>query len=260
MVRNEYKSNHNKNKDQHVYQKLRVGVVIPAYNEAHAIAHVVNSLFNLYLHDQAVIDSIVVCDNHSSDKTAAIAKAAGAIVTTEYQRGYGAACQSAIRALPDIDVIVFVDGDAADDISDVPKLLEEIAHDHDLVIGSRKKLAVQGALLLQQRIANWCITKIMTWLWGRSFTDLGPMRAVRYAAYKCLHMQDLNYGWTVEMQIKAVQLNLNIKEIDVHYHRRIGYSKISGSWRGFIAAIKICSTIFKFKFSPKNHSDKQLKE
>ena len=166
-----------------MYHGKTIGVVIPAHNEAPSIAAVINDLQSL----GDVVDHIVVCDNASSDGTADIAAAAGATVTSEPQKGYGAACLKALAVLPDVDWIVFVDGDRAMDAKDLPRLLDELAEGAQLVIGSRT-LGEQagrletGALTPHQRSGNWLAAAILSAIWLRSrkekVTDLGPFRAI----------------------------------------------------------------------------------
>lgn len=209
----------------------RVGVVIPALNEEAAIGRVIGDI-------PPWVDEIVVADNGSSDNTVDVAKAAGASVVIEYRRGYGAACQAGIGALGPVDVVVFVDGDYSDDPQEMDAVVDPIVVGAaDLVIGSRVMgRSERGALMPQQRFGNWLACRLMRLFFGVSYTDLGPFRAIRADAMKRLGMQDQNYGWTVEMQIKASQLSLLSLEVPVTYRVRIGVSKISGTVRGTIMA------------------------
>ena len=209
----------------------RIGVVIPAQNEEHAIARVIEDI-------PFWVDDIIVADNGSSDKTAEIARAAGAIVVYEPKSGYGAACLKGIAALPPVDVIVFADGDYADYVEDMAELVDPILHGRaDLVIGSRALGKCQaGSLTAPQIFGNWLATRLIALLWSQQFTDLGPFRAIRSDALKALEMADQNYGWTVEMQIKAAKTGLKCREVPARYRQRIGVSKVSGTIRGTLLA------------------------
>lgn len=184
---------------------------------------------------------VTIVDNGSTDDSADVARVYGARVVREVQRGYGAACLAGIAALDRpaaTDTIVFMDGDASDDVSDLPRLVTPIqAGAADLVIGSRTLgRADHGALAPHARFGNWLATAMIYRKTGVRFTDLGPLRAIRYEALCRLQMRDTNYGWTVEMQLKAVRLSLRVVEVPVHYRRRIGRSKISGTVTGSMRA------------------------
>jgi glycosyltransferase involved in cell wall biosynthesis len=221
---------------------VTVDVVIPALNEAESIGLVLASL------PRPPIRRAVVCDNGSSDRTAEIAEDHGAMVVREPRRGYGSACLRALRALnvDPPDVVLFLDADRSDDPDDTSAVLEPIlAGRADLVIGSRVLGTREpGALTPQSRIGNWIATRLIGWLYGVRYTDLGPFRAIRYASLAALHMRDPDFGWTVEMQVKAARARLRSEEVPVRYRRRIGRSKISGTLSGATAAgIKILGTI-----------------
>jgi glycosyltransferase involved in cell wall biosynthesis len=218
----------------------RIGVVIPARDEERAIATVVAAI-------PAWVDSIVVADNGSRDRTAEVARAAGARVVSEPRTGYGAACLAAIAALPEVDIVVFADGDNSDHPEDMADLADPIiAGRADLVIGSRVLgVAERGALSPQQRWGNWLATRLIRLFWGARFTDLGPFRAISRDALDRLAMADRTWGWTVEMQIKSAEHGLRAIEVPVRYRRRIGVSKISGTVLGVArAGAKILSIIF----------------
>lgn len=218
----------------------RIGVIIPARDEERAIGQVILAI-------PSWIDVVLVADNGSQDKTAAVARAAGATVVHEPEAGYGAACLAGIAALPPVDIVVFVDGDNSDYPEDMADLVDPIlAGRADLVIGSRVLgTAEKGALTPQQRWGNWLATRLIQLIWGVRFTDLGPFRAVARPALECLGMTDRTFGWTVEMQIKAAEQGLSAIEVPVRYRRRIGVSKISGTVRGVVmAGTKILSIIF----------------
>ena len=221
---------------------MTVDAVIPALNEAGAVALVLDAL------PRPLVRRIVVCDNGSTDDTAAIARAHGAIVVREPRRGYGAACLKALAALEadPPDVVLFLDADLSDDPADAGRILEPILDGRaDLVIGSRTLGTREpGALTPQARFGNWLATRLLLALYGVRFTDLGPFRAIRYRSLLDLDMRDRDFGWTVEMQIKAARSGLRAAEVPAHYRRRIGRSKISGTLLGSVrAAIKILGTI-----------------
>ncbi len=227
----------------------RVGVIIPAYNEEASLP--------LVLRDLPDVGRVVVVDNASTDATARVAREAGATVVDEPRRGYGSACLAGIRALsPWADathgepaVIVFLDGDYADHPDWLSRMVEPVmAGRADLVLGARTAdLREPGAMPPQSVYGNHLACFLMRLLWGVSFRDLGPFRAIRSDALQKLGMEDTNYGWTVEMQIKAVIAGLRILEIPVPYRCRIGTSKISGTVIGTIkAGTKILATIARY--------------
>ncbi len=223
-------------------QDAVIGVVIPALNEERAIARVIADI-------PSWVDRIVVVDNGSHDRTGEVAREAGAEVAVEGERGYGAACQKGIDALPTADVIVFLDGDYSDHPDEMARLVDPIVSgEADFVIGSRVRGTLQpGALTPQQRLGNWLACRLMRLIWGIRYTDLGPFRAIRSDALQRLEMADRNYGWTVEMQIKAAELGLATLEVPVNYRPRIGVSKVSGTVKGTVlAGAKILSTIARF--------------
>lgn len=217
----------------------RVSVVIPALNEAQAIEKVLAAV-------PAWVDEIVVADNGSTDNTAELARASGARIVSEPEKGYGAACQAGLGAVSAPDVIVFLDADFSDHPDEMHRLVDPITRgEADLVIGSRVLgNAEAGALTPQQRFGNWLATRLIRLIWGQRFTDLGPFRAIRRSSLDELQMTDRDFGWTVEMQIKAAQKGLRCREQPVSYRRRIGHSKISGTLMGtFRAGRKILALI-----------------
>ncbi len=227
-------------------ENSKVAVIIPALNEEAAIGGVVAAI-------PAWVDDIVVVDNGSTDATAAMARDKGARVIREPRRGYGAACLAGLAALTDPDIIVFMDGDASDVPWEMALLVDPIIQGQaDLVIGSRVLGAREpGALTPQARFGNWLACRLMYLFWGKKYTDLGPFRAIRRPSLAGLDMQDRDYGWTVEMQVKAVRRGLRVGEAPVSYRRRIGASKISGTARGVLGAgTKILYIIFREAFPP----------
>ncbi|MCB0514581.1 MAG: glycosyltransferase family 2 protein [Chitinophagales bacterium] len=229
--------------------KTNIYVLIPAYNEEKAIGKVIAAL------PKTLLREVVVVNNASTDHTAQVAAQAGATVLLENEKGYGAACLRGLAYLAEKkpplapDIVVFIDGDYSDYPEELPLLVAPIVQNtHDLVIGSRNLgTSEKGALTPQQLFGNWLATRLLRLLYKVQFTDLGPFRAIAYDKLRALHMQDRNYGWTVEMQAKAAQKGLRCTEIAVRYRPRIGTSKISGTLKGTIlAGYKILWTIFKY--------------
>jgi glycosyltransferase involved in cell wall biosynthesis len=204
-------------------------VVIPALDEEVALPHVLAEI------PRDRVRRVVVCDNGSRDRTAEVARAAGAIVVHEPRRGYGAACARALDELrlDPPDVVVFLDGDRSDRPGEMIALLDAIQRGADLAIGSRVLGARErGALTVQQRVGNAIACRLLRVLYGARFTDLGPFRAIRWDVLERMNMRDRGYGWTVEMQIKAARARLAYVEAPVSYRRRLGTSKISGTISG----------------------------
>ena len=195
----------------------------------------------------SVVDQIIVGDNGSTDATAAIAKASGAMVVEEPERGYGAACLAALAAPVEKDIIVFVDGDHSVVPQELPTLLNPLFDGADLVIGSRTLgNCEKGALSVPQEIGNKLAIALLRLLWRGKVTDLGPFRAITQQALTAIQMSDRKFGWTVEMQIRALQLSLTSAEVPVSTRQRIGKSKISGTVSGVLgAAHGILGTIGK---------------
>lgn len=222
-------------------------VIIPAFNESQSIGKVVRAI------PKDIIRHVVVCDNHSTDDTAAQAARAGAVVVHQPLRGYGHACLAGIEYVKNTyplappDIVVFMDGDFSDYPEELPRLISPILAGQDMVIGSRVTgRAAPGSLTLPQRFGNWLATRLIRLFFGVRYTDLGPFRAIRWDILMNLDMQDKTYGWTVEMQVKAAKQNLQSCEVPVSYRKRIGKSKVSGTVKGtFMAGYKILWTIFK---------------
>jgi glycosyltransferase involved in cell wall biosynthesis len=219
-----------------------VDAVIPALNEAASIGRV------LSLIPSPPVRRVVVADNGSTDDTAAVARAHGATVVAEPRRGYGAACLRALGALraDPPDVVLFLDADLSDDPTEAALVLGPILEGRaDLVIGSRELGDHEpGALTPHARFGNWLATRLLRALYGARYTDLGPFRAIRYASLMDLGMKDRDYGWTIEMQVKAARRGLRHVEVPVRYRRRVGRSKISGTIMGSArAGLTILGTI-----------------
>ena len=216
-------------------------IIIPALNEQAAIGKVVCSVKNR-------VDQVIVVDNGSTDRTAEEATRAGADVVFAEPAGYGRACLAGVAAASDADLYIFMDGDGADDPNDLDALITPILlREVDFVVGSRATgSAEHGALTLPQRLGNSLAAVLMKLFWGGSFSDLGPFRAIERKAYERLNMRAETFGWTVEMQVRALKLGLKCHEVPVSYRRRIGVSKISGTVKGVImAGTYILGTIFK---------------
>jgi glycosyltransferase involved in cell wall biosynthesis len=216
----------------------KIAVVIPALDEERAIGRVVDAI-------PGWVDEIVVVDNRSADDTAKVAAEHGARVVSEPKRGYGAACRAGVDSLAPPgrsgapDVVVFVDGDFSDDPTEMGALLAPILeHGVDLVIGSRTLgRRERGSLTVQQRFGDALSCALIRLLYGTRYTDLGPFRAISHAALEALDLDDLGYGWTVQMQVRAARHGLRIAEVPVSYRRRAaGRSKVSGTIRGVLGA------------------------
>jgi len=217
-------------------------VIIPAFNEARAIAQVIGDI------PDGWADEVVVVNNASTDETEDNARAAGATVVTEERRGYGFACLRGIEyaKAKQPDVVVFLDGDYSDHPEEMTRLVGPIAEDEaDFVVGSRIRGDTEpGALLPQAQVGNRLACTLMEQIWGVTYTDLGPFRAIRFRDLMALDMQDETFGWTIEMQIKAAEAGLRIQEVPVSYRRRVGVSKITGTVTGTVkASAKILWTI-----------------
>ncbi|WP_166967168.1 glycosyltransferase family 2 protein [Yeosuana marina] len=223
-----------------------IKVIIPAYNEEDSIANVINDI-------PKIVNEIIVVNNNSNDDTAKNATNAGATVLTETRKGYGYACLKGMDYIANQsikpEIIVFLDGDYSDYPEELTKLVQPIINDNiDLVIGARvKQLRESNSMTPQQVFGNWLATFLMKLIYGARFTDLGPFRAIKYQKLVDLHMEDKTYGWTVEMQLKALKQKLSYIEVPVKYKQRIGVSKVSGTLKGSIfAGFKILGWIFKY--------------
>lgn len=223
-----------------------IDVIIPAHNEEASIDKVIHDI------PKDIIRHIVVCDNASTDRTAEVAQNAGAIVVEELAPGYGAACLKGMdyiaRQDRHPDILVFIDGDYSDYPEQMTALLAPITEQrYDMVIGSRVLGDLEkGSMTPAQLFGNWLATNLIRLIYKYEFTDLGPFRAIRYSKLMELNMEDRNFGWTVEMQVKAAKYQLKCVEVGVDYRKRIGKSKISGTIKGTIlAGHKILWTIFK---------------
>lgn len=224
---------------------LQVIVIIPAFNEARAIGHVVGDI------PAELVTEVVVVNNASTDETARNARAAGATVLREERTGYGFACLRGLEYARSRqpDVVVFLDGDFSDHPDEMPRLLDPIvAGEADFVLGSRILGDREpGAMLPQAIIGNRVACLAMRLIWNARYTDLGPFRAIRFDALEALGMTDETFGWTIEMQIKAARTGLRYMEVPVSYRRRVGISKVTGTVSGTLkASAKILWTIWRY--------------
>jgi glycosyltransferase involved in cell wall biosynthesis len=225
-----------------------IKVIIPAYNEQNSIAKVIKDI-------PKIVDEIIVISNNSTDDTEINAQNAGATVLIERLKGYGYACLKGMdyiaKQKTKPEIVVFLDGDYSDYPEQLTEIIDPIIKNNiDFVIGSRiKELREVGSMTPQQIFGNWLATFLMKLFFGARFTDLGPFRAIKYNKLLNLKMEDKTYGWTVEMQLKALKQKLNYVEVPMKYRNRIGVSKVSGTVKGSIfAGIKILSWIFKYSF------------
>ncbi len=228
---------------------MRITVIIPAVDEERSLPKVLAEI------SSGLVEEVIVVDNGSRDRTAQVARDAGATVIREPRAGYGQACLTGIAALAKSppDIVVFVDGDYSDRASEMGALVQPIVDgDVDFVVGSRVLGTREpGALAPHARWGNSLATWMIRVLYDSRFTDLGPFRAIRYDALIALDMRDRDYGWTAEMQAKAARAKLRATEVPVSYHRRIGKSKITGTVKGTVlAGWKIITTILKLRIQP----------
>lgn len=225
-----------------------IKVIIPAYNEEKAIINVIKEI-------PEIVAEVIVVDNNSTDQTSKVAKEAGATVLFESRKGYGYACLKGLEYIKNsednVDIVVFLDGDYSDYPEELIKIVDPILNQNiDFVIGARvKKLRENGSMTPQQVFGNWLATFLMKLFFNANFSDLGPFRAIKYEKLVALQMEDKTYGWTVEMQLKALKQKLNYTEIPVRYKNRIGVSKVSGTVKGTVmAGVKIIGWILKYTF------------
>jgi len=223
-----------------------IDVIIPAYNEEKSISLVLGDI------PKNLVREVIVCNNNSKDQTAEVAQKAGATVVLQTKKGYGSACLKGMEHIQNKaikpDIVVFLDADYSDHPEELADLIRPILEDDmDMVIGSRALGQMEeGSMTPQQVFGNWLATNLIRLFYNYQFTDLGPFRAIKYDKLIELNMQDPDFGWTVEMQVKAAKMKFGCIEIPVTYRKRIGVSKISGTIKGTIlAGHKILWTIFK---------------
>jgi glycosyltransferase involved in cell wall biosynthesis len=227
---------------------MHIKVIIPAYNEEDSIANVIQEI-------PKNVSEVIVVSNNSTDQTEKNATEAGATVLKEPRKGYGYACLKGMEYIANQEekptILVFLDGDYSDYPEELTKIVAPIIEkDIDFVIGARvKSLREEGSMTPQQVFGNWLATFLMKLFFKARFTDLGPFRAIKYEKLLDLNMEDKTYGWTVEMQLKALKQKLSYVEVPVKYKKRIGVSKVSGTVKGTIfAGVKILGWIFKYSF------------
>lgn len=224
----------------------RIKVIIPAFNEEDSIGLVIQDI-------PSVVDEVIVVSNNSTDQTEENARKAGATVLSETRKGYGYACLKGMHYVAaqqeKPDIIVFLDGDYSDYPEQLSAIIQPILQENiDFVIGARvDRLREEGSMTFPQIFGNWLATRLMRLFFGAKFTDLGPFRAIKYEKLLALNMEDKTYGWTVEMQLKAIKQKLSYVEVPVNYRNRIGVSKVSGTVKGAVmAGVKILGWIFKY--------------
>lgn len=229
-------------------RKPIIDVIIPAFNEENAVGLVVRDI------PKHLVRHIVVANNASTDSTRQVAETAGAIVVDQPLRGYGNACLKAMEQVathvPPPDIVVFLDADHSDHPEQMPEVIAPIVRgEAELVIGSRALgKRERGSMTPQQIFGNWLATRMIRWMYGAHYTDLGPFRAVTWSALQRIGMVDRTYGWTVEMQVKAAKMGLRTAEVPVDYRERIGVSKVSGTVKGTVlAGYWIITTILKYR-------------
>jgi len=227
--------------------KPKIDVVIPAFNEENSVGKVIDEI------PKDLVRDIIVVDNNSSDKTYQTIKDHGATALQEPVQGYGKACLKGLshiaKKTEKPDIVVFLDADYSDYPEEMRGICKPIIDgEADLVIGSRAiGERQQGSMTPPQIFGNWLATNLIKLFYKVEFTDLGPFRAIDYSCLEKLNMQDEDYGWTVEMQVKAAKQKMRCTEVAVNYRVRIGVSKVSGTIKGVImAGYKIIWTIFKF--------------
>lgn len=231
-----------------IIQNMIIDVIIPAFNEEKSIPLVINEI------PKDLVRNIIVCDNSSTDRTAEMAKSKGAIVVSGSQKGYGSACLSGLRHIIEgvdqkPDILVFLDGDYSDYPQEMVPMIQKMHQgDYDMIIGSRALGNLEkGSMTPVQIFGNWLSTNLIKFFFKVEFTDLGPFRAIKWQKLLEIEMQDRDFGWTVEMQIKAAKNGFKCTEIPVNYRKRVGVSKVSGTVKGSIlAGHKILWTIFKY--------------
>jgi glycosyltransferase involved in cell wall biosynthesis len=228
-----------------------VAVVIPCLDEEEPIGVLVREVLAMG------VDRVIVVDNGSTDRTAAVASAAGALVVSEPRRGYGRACAAGLAAVPQgIDIVCFLDGDGSDVPDFLPAVIGPIATgEADFVMGSRLRGRREpGSMTPQQIVAGWLAGLLIRWTYGVAFTDMSPFRAMRVDRLRALGMREETYGWNLEMQMRAAAAGWRILEIPVdHRCRRGGVSKVSGDIvAGVKAAYKITTTFMRLAVSLKS--------
>lgn len=225
-------------------RQLQITVIIPALNEEDCIGRLVSAI------PHPLVSNVIVVDNNSTDRTAAVARAAGAAVITQTQRGYGYACLAGICAARDADVLVFMDGDLSDDPAELPRVVAPILNDEaDLVLGTRTHVE-KGALTTQQIVGNRVALGLIALCFRKRLHDLPSFKAVRRETLDQLNLQERTYGWTTELLVKAAKSRARIAEVPTHYRKRGGgQSKVAGTLRGTLgASYAILKVVLRYAF------------
>lgn len=229
-----------------MYRGRRVALIVPARNEAESLPSTLTRVPD-------VVDHVIVVDNGSRDGTSAVARSLGATVVHENIPGYGNACQAALRALERVepDIVAFADGDGSNNVEKITTLLDPLIEGRADLVLERRIPVDNGALTILQRCGNYLVTKLIQLVWGHRYRDLGPMRAMVWSSLKGLNMRDRGYGWTVEMQVKALKHGMKILEIALPYRKRVaGKSKVSGNVRAaFRAGLTMGWVVLREAFS-----------
>lgn len=220
---------------------MTVAAIIPALNEEQAIGRVVAAI------PRDAVDTVVVVDNASEDRTAEVARAAGASVVLQPERGYGAAMMAGVASVPDATIYVFLDGDASDVTDGLTEMVSTVRDgEAQLVLGVRAGAVERGSLLWHQRLGNGLVTRIISRISRRSLRDLPSLKVMDGDVYRSLAMRERTHGWTAELISKAAIRGLTIAEVDAGYRRRIGESKVSGSFRGsLLAGYRIVAAVIR---------------
>lgn len=232
----------------------RVALVIPALNEEAALRQLLAEL------PQDYTQWVIVVDNGSTDGTARVAEAAGAIVAREPLRGYGRACFTGFQTARDLgaEIVIFIDGDGSDDPADLSMILHPVyAQEADFAIGSRvSERAERNALPPQSRLGNWLVSRLITLLYGVTLHDIGSFRAIRCSMLEALDMREMTYGWPVEMVVKAARAGYRIVEQPIHYRQRShGRSKVAGTIGGSVkAAYYMLSVTLRYTGKRRTHA------
>jgi len=226
-----------------------ITVIMPALNEAATVGDQTRAILTHEALRALGVGRVIVVDNGSADDTARVARAAGAQVVVQPQRGYGAACRAGALAAQ-ADILLLMDADGSDDLMGAARVLERVVRgEADLAVGSRTRGRLEpGALTPQQRVGNLVAVILLRLLYGARLTDLGPTRAIRRDALLALDMQEMTYGWSTEMLVKALRAGYFVVEEPVDYHRRAGgQSKVSGTLTGTLrAGWSILSTVLRY--------------
>jgi len=226
-----------------LFQYPSAAIIIPVLNEEEIIATTVQR--------SLPFATTIVVDNGSTDNSAAIAQRMGAIVVAESRAGYGRAILTGMAEAKRLDkqFVVILDADLSNDPEDIPAILEPVlSREYDLCLAARTRLQDKQTLEPHQRFGNKLATQIMYFITGYRYQDLGPFRAFHLDSIRNLDMQDPTFGWNIEMQMKAVQQQLRLKEIILpHHKRKAGVSKISGNLSASVkAGIIILKTAIRY--------------